>query len=61
MAVLNVYLSYLNEQLFLPSFLECDLTFKIPLKSLGTPRDLRKSSTEKANILLHLAKEETDA
>lgn len=54
------HLSFLFERTTLPSFLECDLTFKIPIKSLGTPRDLRKLSTEKANIVPRLAKE-TDA
>lgn len=53
--------SFLFEWTTLSSFLECDLKFKIPVESLGTPRDLRKPSMERANILLHLAKEETDA
>lgn len=50
----NVYLSYLVN----PSFFHgCDLTFKIPIKSLDTPRDLRKFSPDRANILLaYLAK-----
>lgn len=41
------HLSFLFERTTLPSFLECALTFKIPIKSLGTPRDLRKLSQRK--------------
>jgi hypothetical protein len=33
---------FLFEWVSLPSFLECDLTFGIPVKSLGTLSDLRK-------------------
>lgn len=55
------HLSFLFEQTTLPSFLECDLTFRIPIKSSSTPRDLRKFSPGRANILPHLAKEEMDA
>lgn len=49
-------LSFLFERTTLPSFPECDLTFKIPIKSLDTPRDLRKFSPDRANILLVFGK-----